>query len=77
MLLWSPCCSKPLYHVEDIEGSQVLDVLTRATIPVMKHHFQKQVGEEKVYWLTLLYCSPLLKEVRTGTQTGQEPGGRS
>lgn len=56
MLLISLCCSKPLYHVEDTEESQVLDVLARTTISVMKHHFQKQVGEEKV---SLAYTSLL------------------
>jgi hypothetical protein len=38
---------------------------------------KKQVGEERVY---LAYTSILLfilKEVRTGIQTGQEPGSRS
>jgi hypothetical protein len=34
----------------------------------------KQVGEERV---TLPHHSPALKEVKAGTQTGQEPGGRS
>jgi hypothetical protein len=39
---------------------------------LMKHHDQKQIGEERVY-LALISIS---KKVRTGTQTGQEPGGR-
>jgi hypothetical protein len=33
--------------------------------------------KEMVYWLTLAYHCSLLKEVRTGTQTGKEPGDRS
>lgn len=38
---------------------------------------KKQVGEEGFIQLTLLDHSPSLKEVRTGTQGGQEPGGKS
>lgn len=39
-------------------------------IAVMKHHDQdqKQDGEGRVIWLILPRCSPLLKEVRKGTQ---------
>ena len=33
------------------------------------------MGKKGFIWLTLPYS--LLKEVRTGTQTGQEPGGRA
>jgi hypothetical protein len=35
---------------------------------------KKQVGEERVYSLTLPHCCSSLKEVRTGTQAGQEAG---
>jgi hypothetical protein len=35
---------------------------------------KKQVGEERVYSLTLPHCCSSPKEVRTGTQTGQEAG---
>jgi hypothetical protein len=61
-----------LSHVSltwDTEG-----VLVRVTIAVMKHHDQKQLGEERVY---MAYQCSSLKEVRTGTQARQEPGGRS
>ena len=43
----------------------------------MISHDQKQVGKERVSWLIRPDQSSLLKELRTGTQTGQEPGGRS
>lgn len=34
-------------------------------------------GRKRFLWLTLPHCNPSLKGVRTGTQTGQEPGGRN
>jgi len=37
----------------------------------------KQLGGERVYWLLLPHCSPTLKEVKAGTQVGQDAGGRS
>jgi hypothetical protein len=44
---------------------------------MMKHHDQKQQEEEIIIWHMLPHhCSPL-KEIKTGIQTGQEPGGRS
>ncbi|KRX28812.1 hypothetical protein T09_9811, partial [Trichinella sp. T9] len=46
----------------DVQGS--IDCL-RDTIAVMKHHDQKQLGEERVY---LANTCMSLKEVRTGTQ---------
>jgi hypothetical protein len=44
---------------------------------VMKHHDQEQAGEIRIIQLTLLPCGLSLKEVRTGTQAEQEPGGRA
>jgi hypothetical protein len=38
---------------------------------------EKQVRRKEFIWLTLLDSSPSLEEVRTGTQAGQELGGRS
>jgi hypothetical protein len=58
-------------------GSFLSIVSDRVTMAVMKHHDQKQVGKKRFIWLTLPRHSSLLKEVRTGTQLGQEPGGRS
>jgi hypothetical protein len=49
-------------------------VLVRVSIPGQNIMTKKQVGEERVY---LAYTSILLfitKEVRTGTQGGQEAG---
>ena len=43
----------------------------------MKQHDQEEDGEEGFVWLTLPHQSPSSKEVRTGTQAGKEPGGRS
>jgi hypothetical protein len=54
------------------EFEESLDYSLR-TIAVMKHHEQKQLGEERVIWFTLPYHSSS-KEIRIGTQTEQEPG---
>jgi hypothetical protein len=44
---------------------------------MMKHYDQTQVREERVYLIyTSNHCSSL-KEVRTGTQAGLEPGRRT
>ena len=48
----------------DVQGS--IDCL-RDTIAVMKHHDQKQAGEERVYF-HLAYTIISLEEVGTGTQ---------
>jgi hypothetical protein len=41
---------------------------------VMKHSDQSNLGRKCLIWLSrLLHCSPSLKEVRTGDQTGLEP----
>lgn len=50
-----------------------ITVLVKASIAVMKHHDQKQLGEERAYFT----YSSLAKAVRTGTQEEQEPGSRS
>lgn len=53
------------------------DILIRVTTTVMKHYDQKQVEEERVYLAHALHIHrPSLKEVRTGTHAGQEPGVR-
>jgi hypothetical protein len=46
------------------------------SITVMRHHEQKQLEEKKLH-LAYTSTSLVIPEVRTGTQTGQEPGGRS
>ena len=43
----------------------------------MKHCDQSKLGKKGLTWLTLPCYSPLLKEVRTVTQTGQELRCRS
>jgi hypothetical protein len=51
-----------------------MTVLVRVSIPGQNIMTKNQVGEERVY---LAYTSTLLfitKEVRTGTQAGQEAG---
>lgn len=53
-------------------------VLFRVSIAAVKHYDQKiKLGRKEVIWLTLPYCCLSLKDVRTGTQMGQEPRGRS
>jgi hypothetical protein len=43
----------------------------------IKHHDQKASwGAKGFIQLTLPHCCSLLKEARTGTPTGQEPGSR-
>ena len=49
-------------------------VLVMVTMAVMKLYNQKQLGEERV---TLPHHCSSLKEIKTGIQTEQEPGGRS
>lgn len=46
------------------------------TIAVMKYREQKQVGGGGIWLVRLHHCSSS-KEVRTGTQTRQDPEGRS
>ena len=51
----------------------------RVSIAAMKHHDQKASWGEKgsfgLYFF--LYCCSLSKEVKTGTQTGQDSAGRT
>ena len=49
----------------------------RVLIAVMKHDDQKASQGEKGLQLALLYHSSSSKEVRAGTQAGQEPESRS
>jgi hypothetical protein len=52
-------------------------LLVRMAIVEIKHCDQSHLRREGFIWLTFPYCCSSPKEVRTGTQTGQEPGGRS
>jgi hypothetical protein len=53
----------------------------RVSVAAMKHHVQQlesKLERKGFVWLKLSKCcSPLKEEVRTGTQTGQDPGGGS
>jgi hypothetical protein len=51
--------------------------LVRLSIAVMKHHGQSNLDKTGFIWIMLPHCCSSLKEVRTGTQTLQEPGGRN
>ena len=44
---------------------------------MIKHHDQNELGTKEFIWLICPHHSPSLKEVRAGTQTGKEAGGRS
>ena len=61
-----------------ILSKYVGDVLGRVSIATTKHHNHKASWESRgfIWLILLLYCSSP-KEVRTGTQTKQERGGRS
>ena len=77
----------------DIQRLHCPPVLVMASVAVMKHHDKKKKkkerkkrkrkkgkveGEKGFIGFILSNCTPSLKEeVSTGTQTGQEPGGRS
>lgn len=45
-------------------------------IAVMKHHDQSNLKNKWFIWLTFLYYWLPSKEVRAGTQKGQEFGGK-
>lgn len=51
------------------------EILVRVSIAVMKDCDHRQVGEARVYLLYPHHHCPSLKEVRMGTQTGQEADG--
>jgi uncharacterized protein (DUF305 family) len=53
------------------------DVLVRVTSAVMKHHDQSNLRRKEFIQLMIPHHSSSSKEVRTGTQAGQEPGGRN
>jgi hypothetical protein len=49
-------------------------ILLKVTVVVMKHCNQSNLGRRGFVWLIHHLSS---REVRTGTQAGQEPGDRS
>ena len=46
-------------------------------IGIIKHHDQSNLGRKDLFQLILPGNNTSLREVREGTQVGQEPGGRS
>ena len=64
-------------NVRDSCETAQLTVLVSVTVDVMKYHTESKLGRKGFGLLTCPHCCPSPKEVRTGAQTGQEPGGRS
>jgi hypothetical protein len=60
-------------HRED-HDSQSHSVLVRVSIPAQTSWPRSKSGRKGFIQLTLPHCCPSLKEVRTGTQAGQEAG---
>jgi hypothetical protein len=52
-------------------------VLVRVSIPGPNIMTKKQLGRKGFIQLTLPYCNSSLKEIRTGTQAGQEAGANA
>ena len=52
-------------------------VLVRVSTAMTKHHEQSKPKRKGFIWLTLPHHSLSLKEVKTRTQTRQEPGGKN
>ena len=46
-------------------------------IAVIQHFDQSNLGRKGFIWLVVPHLSQSLKEIRPGTQSGQEPGGKS
>ena len=61
-------------QLQSFATNRSLNMSLRVTIAVITYHDQKQAGVERVY---LAFASISLKEVKTGTQRGKEPGGMS
>ena len=60
-----------------LNSSWIPSVLCRAALAVKKLHEPNQLGDRGFIWLMCPHHSPSLVDVRAGTQTGKEPGGRS
>ena len=56
-------------EINRLEGCSLVSLLCCNTIAAMT---ERKLGRKRFIWLTLLCYSPSLKEVRTGTQGGQE-----
>ena len=68
-----PCCK----IIWDLKSFSRKGVLVRIIIAVMEHHDQNDLWRKRFIQVTLLHDDSSLKEVRTGTQPGQETGARS
>jgi hypothetical protein len=55
----------------------VIRARLRVSIAVVKHHDESNLERKGFIQLTLPYHCSSLKEFRTGTHTGQDPGDRS
>ena len=58
----------------ETQRNNIAAVLVRVSIPAQNIMTKKQLGRKGFIQLTLPYCCSSLKEVRTGTQAGQEAG---
>ena len=54
-----------------------LTVLVRVAIAALKSHYQSNLGKNGLIFILYIQGTVKLKEVRAGTQTGHELGGRS
>ena len=52
-------------------------VLVWSTITMMKHHGKSKLRRKVFIWFMFPHHCVPLEEVRTRTEAGQEPGGRS
>lgn len=51
--------------------------IVKVNVAVMEPQDQYQFVEERVYLVYISTLQSTFEEVRTGTQSGQEPGGRN
>jgi hypothetical protein len=65
-------CTFILHHSSDLTLLTLLLFHYSSEI----RHDQSNSGRKGFIWLMVPYCGAPLKNVRTGTQAGQEPGGR-
>jgi len=54
-----------------------VSVLVRVSIALMKRLDRKKTGEERISLAYMVTLQSIVEEIKTGTQTGQEPGERS
>lgn len=54
-----------------------VNILVKVSIAAKKPQPNSKLGRKEFIWLPVTYCCSFLKEIRTRTQTGQNPGGTS